>query len=124
MRKTVVIVDDDVNIRNLLFAFLSESNFNVISEESGFGLIDLFESFKFKIDVLILDIMIPGLDEAKEYLKKSLVLKDAYMIIITSYNIKNLINEFRMSKSFKLLYKPFSKQTLLETLKEGINQEV
>ena len=124
MKKTVVIVDDDLNIRNLLFNYLKESEFNVIGEKSGSGLVNLFRLYKGKVDILVLDLVVPDLDQVKEFLQNKLN-RDIHVVIITGYNANALVKELRIlnkAKSFCLLRKPFSKNIFLETLRTAINQ--
>lgn len=119
--KTVVVIDDDLNIRNLLYNYLENSEFNLISEKSGTGFIDLFKSYKGQIDILVLDIVIPNLILLKEFFQ-NIAHFDAYIIIITGYNFnKSSIRKLQIignNKKFDLLQKPFSKQTFLETLRK------
>ena len=120
MKTTVAIIDDDSNIRNLLFNYLKESEFNVIGEESGSGLIELFQSYKNKIDILVLDVVIPNIDKIKKFFQDTSG-QNLCVILITGYNIKNLVKELSMinpNGKFILLKKPFSKQIFLETLRK------
>ncbi len=120
MKKVVAVLDDDLNIRNLLFDYLKESEFEVVGEKSGKGLVDLFKSYKGHIDILVLDMVIPDLHRVKSFLQNTLS-QDVYVILITGYNIKNLITELRTINSagvFSLLRKPFSKHAFLEVLRE------
>lgn len=120
MKTVVAVIDDDLNIRNLLFNYLKESEFEVIGEKSGKGLIDLFQSYKGHVDILVLDLVVPDLHRVKSFLKNVLG-SDVYVILITGYNIKNLITELRTINSagvFSLLRKPFSKQAFLKVLRE------
>ena len=125
MRKVITIVDDDVNVRNLLSNFLDDNKFHVISEQSGKGLIDLFQSFKKQIDILVLDVVIPDLNKVKKFLQ-DIPNQDMHVIIITSYNVKGLIKELQSASAnnvFDLLRKPFSKQVFLETIYDKIYQK-
>ncbi len=120
MKKVVAVLDDDLNIRNLLFDYLKESEFEVVGEKSGKGLVDLFDSYKGHIDILVLDMVVPDLHRVKSFLQNTLS-QNVYVILITGYNIKNLITELRTINSagvFSLLRKPFSKQAFLKVLRE------
>ena len=122
MKKVVAIIDDDSNIRNLLFDYTKESEFVIIGEQSGTGLIDLFQSYKNDIDILVLDIVIPDLSKIKKFLYK--LDQNIQVVIITGYNVKNLIKELQTSapnKKYFLLHKPFSKHLFLKTLRQSIS---
>ena len=53
----VLIVEDEVDIREGVSEYLSEVGYNVISAEDGMQAIELFKNSK--IDLVILDIMLP-----------------------------------------------------------------
>ena len=60
MPETVLIVDDDPEIRTLLTRYLSGEGFNARAVENGVAMRRLMERESF--DVLILDVMLPGED--------------------------------------------------------------
>jgi len=125
--KTVAIIDDDLNIRNLLYNYLKNSEFKLIGEESGIGFIKLFKSYKGHIDILVLDIIIPDLITLKSFFQDTSNF-NMNVLIITGYNFnKNLIKELQIvgsNKIFDLLHKPFSKQVFLEALRKHKNLEI
>ena len=56
----ILIVDDDDRIRNLLKDYLSENNYMVSTAENADSAKAKLEYIKF--DILILDVMMPGMD--------------------------------------------------------------
>jgi len=58
---TILIADDEPNIRSLLEDFLTNQGYITISAKDGYEAIDFFFENK-KIDLVILDIMMPGID--------------------------------------------------------------
>jgi len=119
MKNVVAIIDDDSNIRNLLYDYLKDSKFVIIGEKSGTGLMDLFKSYKGHVDILVLDIVIPNIHKLKDFFQNIADL-NIHVVIITGYNFnENLIRELRIvgaNKTFILLRKPFSKQVFLKAL--------
>lgn len=59
---TVMIVDDESRMRKLVKDFLLQKNFKIIEAENGEVAIDLFEERKDKIDLILLDVMMPKFD--------------------------------------------------------------
>ena len=59
---TVMVVDDESRMRKLVKDFLIQKNFNVIEAQNGEEALDLFEERKDKIDLILLDVMMPKLD--------------------------------------------------------------
>ena len=57
MKVNILIVEDEVDIREGVSEYLSEVCYNVISAEDGMQAIEIFNKNKF--DLVILDIMLP-----------------------------------------------------------------
>ena len=56
----VLVVDDDQNISTLLRLYLEKEGFEVSTADDGKMALSVFE--KFQPDLILLDIMLPGLD--------------------------------------------------------------
>lgn len=59
---TILIVDDESRMRKLIKDFLVQKDFKVMEAENGEVAIKLFEENKDKIDMILLDVMMPKLD--------------------------------------------------------------
>lgn len=59
---TVLVVDDEARMRKLIKDFLIQKGFSVLEAENGERAIDVFESNKNKIGIILLDVMMPKLD--------------------------------------------------------------
>jgi len=59
---TILIVDDESRMRKLVKDFLIQKDFKVIEAENGEIAINIFEEKKDKIDLILLDVMMPKLD--------------------------------------------------------------
>jgi two-component system response regulator ResD len=72
MNQTILIVDDEERIRNLVSIYLRKEQYNILQAENGSEAIALFNSNK--VDLIILDVMMPimdGWDVCKEIRKTS-----------------------------------------------------
>lgn len=59
---TVLVVDDELKIRILLKDFLEREGFNVLESHDGKHALDTFQNSKTRIDLVLLDVMIPEYD--------------------------------------------------------------
>lgn len=59
---TILIVDDEARMRKLIKDFLSKKDYKTIEAADGEEAIDLFEQNKNKINLIILDVMMPKVD--------------------------------------------------------------
>ena len=60
MDVTIMIVDDDEDIRNMIGIYLSNEGFHLIKCNDGLQALELLEEYK--VDLILLDIMMPKLD--------------------------------------------------------------
>ena len=58
----IIVADDEARIRKLVSDFLKKSGYEVIEAEDGDVTLDLFNKYRDSIDLIILDIMMPGLN--------------------------------------------------------------
>jgi CheY-like chemotaxis protein len=58
---TVLIVDDDRDVCEVVACTLQRAHFSVLKASSGFEAISLWESHKERIDLLVTDIAMPGM---------------------------------------------------------------
>ena len=59
---TIMVVDDESRMRKLVKDFLTQKDYNVIEAQNGEEALALFEEKKEKIDLILLDVMMPKLD--------------------------------------------------------------
>ncbi len=59
---TILVVDDESRMRKLIKDFLIQKNFNIIEAEDGEKALKSYEENKEKIDLILLDVMMPKLD--------------------------------------------------------------
>ena len=110
---TVLIVDDEERIRLLIKEYCLNENYNVLEAEDGIIALDIIKNNK--IDVVILDIMMPNMDGLTAYNE------------IKKYNIHTIILSARTEEYDKLIgfnlgvddyvTKPFSPKELMARIK-------
>jgi two-component system, OmpR family, response regulator ResD len=61
-KKTVLIVDDEKNIRILLKDFLEKEGFSVFEAQDGRQALEVFNEKNEELDLVLLDVMLPELD--------------------------------------------------------------
>ena len=59
-KQKILIVDDDANIANLISLYLTKECFDTRTEEDGQSALNAFKEYN--PDLVLLDIMLPGID--------------------------------------------------------------
>lgn len=62
MDANILVVDDEQRMRKLIKDFLKQKNFNIIEAEDGEQALKIFNENKNRIQVILLDVMMPKLD--------------------------------------------------------------
>lgn len=59
---TILVVDDESRMRKLIKDFLTQKGFSIVEAEDGEKALEVFEENKNKINLILLDVMMPKLD--------------------------------------------------------------
>ncbi len=83
MTAKILVVDDEPGIRNLISAYLLKEGYQIYEADDGLKALQAARSFK--PDIILLDIMLPGLDglEVLSHLRRE---SDVYVILLTAKN--------------------------------------
>ncbi|HAM38022.1 MAG TPA: DNA-binding response regulator [Elusimicrobia bacterium] len=118
MKEKILIVDDEKEIIELIKYNLEKANFNVISAKTGGEALDLIDS-KPSINLIILDVMLPGIDglEILKKIKKSEKTKNIPVIMLTAKGEESDIVAGLKLGADDYITKPFSVKVLIERVK-------
>ena len=105
--KTVLVADDDMNLREYLRAVLERAGYNVIEACDGEEAVDKFLSNSSQIDLLVLDMRMPR-KNGKDAFDEILQFKPNIKAIFISGSQDDVI-----SGQAAFIPKPFSPQALL-----------
>ena len=105
--KTILIVEDNTDIHNLLKEVLEKEKYKVVDSYSGTEALMVLE--REKVDLILLDLMLPGLN-GEDIIKK---VKDIPIIVISAkISPEDKVNAL-LSGANDYLTKPFSTEELL-----------
>ena len=111
MKYTIVLVEDEVNLNNLIKAYLEKSNYDVITYFNGQ---DAINNVNIKAHLWILDIMLPGEISGYDIIKKIKEQNEMVPVIFTSARDKDLDKIIGLELgSDDYLAKPYSPKELV-----------
>jgi two-component system, OmpR family, response regulator len=125
---TILIVDDDINIRNLIKLIFKNSGFYIITAEDGVDALSQFDITK--IDLLITDVMMPQMD-GWELCKEIRSFSNIPILMLTvqsetAYKIKGFelgIDDY-LTKPFEPVELVARAKALLKRYQININQTI
>ncbi len=120
MKDTILVVEDEYDIRELLKEFLTEAGYDVVTAEDGLDALEKFKSFNYNL--IILDIMLPKIDG---YVLCEIIRKESNVPIIM---LTALDSEENQLKGFDLniddyITKPFSMKVFLKRVEAVLRRE-
>ncbi len=108
----ILIVDDERHIRELLYDNLMEEGYSVHMAEDGSAALNAFETCD--PDLVILDIMMPGMDGWQVYKEIKRRKKRVKIIIFTAKNSrKDRFYGVEVMKAEKYISKPFDIEEII-----------
>ncbi|ARC84306.1 response regulator [Clostridium argentinense CDC 2741] len=124
--KRVLIIDDTKNIRTLLTTCLELRDYEVLTAENGRVALDILKEKKEKIDLIFLDIRMPGMS-GTEVLKslRSYGISCPVIIMTAFATVKNAVDCTKLG-AVAYLQKPFSPDrvnTILDEITENTSSE-
>lgn len=117
MSKKVLIVDDDVDVREAVADMLGEEGYEVITAEDGLQALKTLTTYASDICVILLDLMMPNMD-GREFRRQQLVapaIAAIPVIVVSAFNPGAVASELS-AKAF--LPKPFEAEQLQRVVVE------
>ncbi|HUV37318.1 MAG TPA: sigma-54 dependent transcriptional regulator [Patescibacteria group bacterium] len=120
MSKRVLIVDDEESIRNSLEKLLAYEKYKAYTAADGkSGLETIADE---RIDIVLLDIKMPGMDGLEVLQKIKEVRSDLPVVIISGHGTISTAVEATKLGAFDFIEKPIDLERLLLTIRNGIKQ--
>lgn len=119
----VLIVDDDEQVASYLLELFQTLGDDVVADVAHDGFNAGHKVFSFRPDVVLLDLMMPGMDgfEVCKQLKSDPATSDIRVIAMTGYPTPENINKIVSMGAETCFGKPFSNQELLKVV--GVSNE-
>ncbi len=118
--ETILFVEDDMGVRQSTAEILRQLNFQVIEVEHGQDAITLLEQPDQVIDLVITDMMMPGMTgvDLCRFVKRQM--PDLEVILLTGYAPEAFTGELQTAGFAHILEKPFTVQKLVENIHETL----
>lgn len=115
---TILIVDDEEAIRNLLNDSLSGLGYNIIKASNGEEAINLYLSNKDTIDLVILDLIMPVMGGEETLIRLREINPDVKVLIATGYGVSETLKDILRERGISgFINKPFNIAEISEMIK-------
>lgn len=113
---TILVADDESDVRSITKEFLEECGYNVLLAENGKECLDIFIQNQAEIDAVILDMSMPYMSGKETYIALKEISSDIKIIVITGYKDDQRIAEIINLGVNGVLQKPVDIYSLSEEL--------
>lgn len=117
-RETILLAEDEEDVRNLMRSILEDAGYKVIEAINGCDTVNKFLENKEDIDLLLLDAIMPTKNGREAYEDIRRIRPDIKVLFLSGYS-ENVINKrIILEKRFHFISKPFSEIMLLKKIRE------
>ena len=120
--ETILLVEDDEHVRRYVGETLVDLNYQVLEAPDATGAIDIFDRCGRKIDLLLTDVIMPGMNG--RMLSDELVRRDPELkvLFMTGYSRDAIVHDGRLDPGVVLIQKPVSQDGLAKKIRELLPQ--
>ncbi|MGA2152437.1 MAG: response regulator [Geobacteraceae bacterium] len=115
--QTILIADDDMQVRDIIRITLENSGYKVIEAEDGEMAVQKFAKYRDEIDLLILDIVMPKQNGKDAYDEIRKIRQEIKVLFISGYTADVIDQKVGMGEELNIVSKPVSPQELLLKIK-------
>jgi CheY-like chemotaxis protein len=122
-RETILVVDDEDYVLDACKAMLTKLGYRTILAHNGEEALDIFRRDNGRIDLIMLDMVMPGMDglKAYEHLKK---INPAVNVILSSgYSLTGVVKEILDKGCDEFIQKPFSLSQISRITRELLDKK-
>ena len=116
--ETLLIVENEAAIRNLLQMALRRNGYTVLTAESGREALDVVRDHSGPIHLLITDVMMPEIDGPELVRRLAAIRPDTRTLFMSGYMDDALGDQGVLPANVNFIQKPFSPRTIAQRVRE------
>ena len=120
--ESILIIDDEENVRMLLNEVLVEQHYRVLEAKDGASALAILESDK-RIDLMITDVGLPGGLNGRQIADRARVLRDGLKVLFITGYAENAALSNHLETGMSVLAKPFAMSTLVNKVRDMIKSK-
>jgi DNA-binding response OmpR family regulator len=116
MKKTILVVDDEDSVLDLLHSILTDAGFGVLSARNGFEAMKL--AIKKELDLVIMDLMMPSMNGVDAIRAIKMSRPDLPIMILTGLPHDPMVEEGLKAGACRVIFKPVTPGKVIECIEE------
>ncbi|GAB4368410.1 MAG: hypothetical protein Kow0042_09560 [Calditrichia bacterium] len=120
-KPTVLVVDDEYNIRSMMKEIMEMHGFRVYTAGNGRDGVDIYQRRQEEIDLVILDMVMPVMDGRAAFIEIKKINPKQKIFIISGYSQREDLDEMLQKGAVGFMRKPFQVNEIVTKVKEILN---
>ena len=121
--RTILVLDDEADLRKMVAAMLTSNGYKVLTAENGDNAIKAFKKSKQPIDLLLLDVVSPGMSGPMVADRIAELQPGLRVLFMSGYGSTNVVQRYVVEKGYALLTKPFTEPQLAKKVREVLEAQ-
>jgi len=121
--ETVMVVEDDRIVLNLVERILKERGYKVLCASNGEEALGLARQIGCDLDILVTDVVMPGLNGRELHGEIKELCPDTKVLFMSGYTDNVIIHKGFVDEGVKFLQKPFTVKELSEKIRETLEDQ-
>ncbi len=119
--ETILVVDDELMIRDLIGKLLKQNGYKVYMAEDGSQAVDVFKEHSKEIDLVILDMITPRMNGQEAYNSLKNIRKSIKVLLSSGYSPDEQMEDV-IQKAQGFIQKPYRVEELLSKIRDALKQ--
>jgi len=120
--ETILLAEDETDVRNLLRLALTQNGYKVISAENGEAAIEKFIQNREQIQLLVFDVIMPKKNGIEAFHEIKKINPDTKIIFLSGYTAALIESKGISEEGFNLVTKPIAPNDLLTKVREVLDR--
>ena len=120
-KRAILVVDDEPEIRKLVGAMVGTFGWNVLTADSGEHALTLYKNHKGPIELLITDVVAPGMSGPMLADKLTEQQPGLKVLYISGYDNTHVVQKYVVQKGHALVSKPFTVEDIQSKVREMLD---
>ena len=121
-KESILVIDDEEMVRNVTEAMLQSMGYRVIKAESGEEALNIYQSRHRMIDLVILDMIMPGMNGAETFDQLKTINRDVKVILSSGYSLNGQATDIIDKGCRAFAQKPFSIAELSQKIRSVLDE--
>lgn len=120
--ETILLVEDQEVVRRLVLRILKNKGYKIIEADSGTKALDIIETTKVKIDLLLTDVVMPKMNGRELYDHLKGIIPGLNVLYMSGYTEETIARHGILNEKTEFIQKPFHPDDLAIRIREILNE--